>query len=37
MKKEEILNDFYEWLGEQDDELYIELGYYIEKYIDLRA
>ena len=37
MKKEEILNDFYEWLGDQDDELYFQLGYYIEKYIDLRA
>ena len=35
MNKEQILNDFLDWLGEQDDELYFELTEYIEKYIDL--
>tara|TARA_Y100001970_G_C14005688_1_gene735720 strand:- start:616 stop:723 length:108 start_codon:yes stop_codon:yes gene_type:complete len=35
MDKEQILNDFLDWLGEQDDELYFELTEYIEKYIDL--
>ena len=35
MNKEQILNDFLDWLGEQDDELYFELTEYIEKYIEL--
>ena len=35
MDKEQILNDFLDWLGEQDDELYFELTEYIEKYIEL--
>ena len=35
MDKEQILNDFLDWLGKQDDELYFELTEYIEKYIEL--
>ena len=34
MKKEEILQKFIEWIGEQDDELYFEITPLFEEYIE---